>query len=124
MEMKTNEGEVAAKAPATGSKPRRHFVIEHFEAEFSEWTFKEYIHMLLTMSGVHSAVQGPKPNCQVILTNFRFLQEFKAETLKEDELSSLAHIKSFEQIIQNFKIVFSEYKPVLATALSLEQLTT
>ena len=30
-----------------------HYVVEHFEMEFSDWTFSEYAHMILCLSKLY-----------------------------------------------------------------------
>ena len=32
-----------------------YYIIEHFEKELSEWTLKEYVHMIMTLSGLYDA---------------------------------------------------------------------
>ncbi len=117
--MKANASEAAPEAAVP-----RWFVVEHFEEEFSEWTFKEYVHMLLTMANVHSKVDKP-PHCQMLLTNFKFLQALRSDQLKEDELKSKSHMESFARIAHNIKRnVFKNNSPVFMTQLSLEELTS
>ena len=38
---------------STAATVTTHYVIEHFEAEFSDWTFAEYVHMLLTLNKLY-----------------------------------------------------------------------
>jgi ribosome biogenesis SPOUT family RNA methylase Rps3 len=35
-----------------------YYIIEHFEDEVSEWTLKEYIHMIMMLSGLYYEVKG------------------------------------------------------------------
>ena len=48
------------------------YIIEHFEAELSEWTLKEYVHMIMLLSGLYSPSQTQN---KLILTNFRYIND-------------------------------------------------
>ena len=30
-----------------------HYVVEHFEEEFSDWTYSEYVHMILSLNKLY-----------------------------------------------------------------------
>jgi len=80
--------------------PSFKYIIEHFEEELSEWTLKEYTHMIMLLSGLYDPKQV---NNQLLLTNFKFIHEFRKGTLKEDDLKSLEHSSKLNSIISNFK---------------------
>ena len=70
-----------------------HYVIEHFETEFSNWTLSEYVHMMLTLSNLYERVSKSSPytTSALILTNFPFVTSAGRGDLKEDEFNSLAN---------------------------------
>ena len=77
-----------------------HYVIEHFETEFSNWTLSEYVHMMLTLSNLYESVSKSSPysSSTLILTNFPFAAGAGRGELKEDEFNSLANQVKFQEI--------------------------
>ena len=75
------------------------YVIEHFETELSEWTLKEYVHMLMLLSGLYSDKQV---NSMLVITNFKFIHLFKKGELKDDCLNTLKHTETFIRIKESF----------------------
>ena len=72
---------------------KHYFIVEHFETELSEWTLKEYVHMVMVMKGLyHDNKQTPGI---LILTKFKYIDELNQGTLEEDELKSLKHTIQF-----------------------------
>ena len=59
------------------------YIIEHFETELSEWTLKEYVHMIMLLNGLYSPTQT---NNKLILTNFKYIHDQNLNILKDDDL--------------------------------------
>lgn len=77
-----------------------HYVVEHFEEEFSDWTFAEYIHMLLSLNKLHDAHDSAPNHKEVlVLTNFPFIAQLSRGELEEDELGTRRNTEKFLTII-------------------------
>ena len=62
------------QAAMGGEGVTTHYVVEHFESEFSDWTFAEYIHMLLSLNKLHDTqAQAPSHKEVLVITNFPFI---------------------------------------------------
>lgn len=72
------------------------YIIEHFEQEFSDWTFSEYTHMLLCLGNMYATCEVA--NNLLILTNFRFLDDLGHQRLDEDDLDTRKNFELFLQI--------------------------
>ena len=51
------EASNSVSGSGSGVTTTTHYVIEHFEAEFSDWTFSEYVHMILTLNKLYDTVE-------------------------------------------------------------------
>ena len=95
-----------------------HYVIEHFEAEFSDWTFAEYVHMLLTLNKLYDTKvneegQEQKKHTEIlILTNFPFIAQLRRGELDDDELGTKRNTEKFLQLIT---------KPVFADSVRISE---
>ena len=97
---------------------KHYFIIEHFEMELSEWTLKEYTHMLMIMKGIyHEQKETPS---KLILTNFKYIDDINQGKLEEDELKTLKHTQQYQSIIKNL----GAEDLVMFTRYSLKDLTT
>lgn len=82
-----------------------HYVVEHFEEEFSDWTFSEYAHMVLSLNKLYDqAAEAPTPSATVhkevlVLTNFPFIAKLARNELEEDELHTKRNTERFLQLI-------------------------
>ena len=74
-----------------------HYIVEHFEQEFSDWTLSEYVHMILTLRKLYQRSKNHISN-QLILTNFKYVSKLNDGTLKEDDCNTLKNTKLFVQI--------------------------
>ena len=55
--------------------PSYFHVIEHFEKELSEWTLKEYTHMLMVLKGLY--YQNANNTSKLVITNFNYMDLLK-----------------------------------------------
>jgi ribosome biogenesis SPOUT family RNA methylase Rps3 len=96
------------------------YIIEHFEEELSEWTLKEYTHMIMLLSGLYDKDQNKS---RLIITNFSFTHLFKSGELKEDALNTLKHTEKFEAIRLNFgsKCLVSKFSFKDLTTASIQE---
>ena len=44
---------------ANAAAIKTHYIVEHFETEFSDWTLSEYVHMILTMNKLYDTADSP-----------------------------------------------------------------
>lgn len=93
----------------------RNYLIEHFETELSEWTLKEYTHMLMIVSKLHDSDASES---RLILTNFPYVEKLRQGTLEEDALKTLKHTNLFLKFNEQLN------KKCLFTCLSLKDLTS
>lgn len=65
--------EVALESnPSEGaSTVTTHYVVEHYEDEFSDWTFSEYVNMLVCLNKLYDT--RPSHREVLVLTNFPFI---------------------------------------------------
>jgi hypothetical protein len=72
-------------------------VIEHFEKELSEWTLKEYVHMLMILKGLY--YQNDQNTSRLVITNFNYMDLLNQGKLQEDELKTKKHSEMFQKIL-------------------------
>jgi hypothetical protein len=76
------------------------YIVEHYEEELSEWTLCEYTHMVLTLGNLYNEPkQGDAETSyssrELLITNFRFVDQLAKGTLKEDDLGSKKNTERF-----------------------------
>ena len=98
-----------------------HYVVEHFEAELSDWTLSEYVHMVLGLNKLYDTVeQAPSHKEVLVITNFPFIAKLKRGELEEDDLGSKRNAQKFWSIIE--KPCFA--KSVMVSERAFQELTT
>ena len=98
-----------------------HYVIEHYEEEFSDWTFAEYVNMILSLQSLYDSKDRDQNHQEkLVLTNFPFIAKLKRGELEEDELGSRKNTEKFVQIIN--KACFKD--SVVVSERAFRQLTT
>jgi hypothetical protein len=101
------------------------YVVEHYEAELSEWTLCEYTHMLLILGNLYADPVNNTPETtyahrELVITNFPFVDKFNKGTLANDELDSLKNTERFVNLCKSLK----KSAPCYVTSLSFQQLTS
>ena len=77
-----------------------HYIVEHFEAELSDWTFAEYVNMILCLNKLYDMKPGAENHREkLVLTNFPFVAKLKRGELKEDELGTKRNTEKFNTLI-------------------------
>ncbi len=75
---------------------KTHYVVEHFEKELSDWTFAEYVNMILCLNKLYDEKAQSENHQEIlVITNFPFVAKLERGELNEDELGTKKNTERF-----------------------------